>query len=193
MIHDLLNDYRVIDPWFDRERTISIELDMGCGNGAFLLALARRYPNRLFLGSDVHSGRLRKTDRRTGRHGLRNVELLMAGNLNLAGYLLPDACISRLHILCPDPWPKVRHHYRRLVNSDFLWRAARILKPGGVMHLATDDPDYYEWLNRLVPATPFFRPAREAVADIADLKTDFEQIWLNLGRMVPHLAFICNK
>ena len=129
MIHCLTNNYVTIDPWFGRP-PCPIELDMGCGKGRFTLDLAALYPDRLVLGSDVMLGRLRRLARKIDRRGLRNIELLRANSLELVGYQLPDGCIRRLHLLCPDPWPKTRHRGRRLVTTDFLVRVARVLEHG---------------------------------------------------------------
>lgn len=188
MLHLLSGKYEVLDPWFGRPRSL-VEFDMGCGFGRYTLALARRFPERLVLGSDLHPGRLRKIVRRAEREGLGNVEFLYGNNQALVGYLLPDACVHRLHLLCPDPWPKARHRARRLVTSDFLTRVARILAPGGVLHMATDHGPYLETLQAVADGLPFFRAEPDAIADIRDLKTDFERIWNHLGKEVPHLAY----
>jgi len=189
MIHILTNRYEVIDPWFGRPH-VPIELDMGCGKGGFLLALAERYPDRLILGSDVMLGRLRKVQRKVERRGLDNVELLRANNLDLAAFLIPDRCISRIHILCPDPWPKNRHRGRRLITSEFIGRLSRLLVPGGVLHLATDHPPYQQVFRAVVERSGLFREAPDAIADIADLQTDFEREWLAQGRSVPHFSYV---
>ena len=189
MIHLLTNTYQVIDPWFGRDQR-PIELDLGCGKGRFALALAARYPERVILGSDVMLGRLRRLARKVDRRGLTNVELLRASNLELVHYQLPDGCIRRLHLLCPDPWPKARHRHKRLVTTDFLARVARVLELGGVLHVATDHEPYLDVFHGILQHLPFFQCDSSAVEDIADLKTDFELIWEEQGRRVPHLAYV---
>jgi tRNA (guanine-N7-)-methyltransferase len=188
VIEILTGVYRTIDPTFGREPS-AIELDRGCGKGRFCLELARRYPDRLILGSDVMLGRLRRVDRKATRRGLTNLVLLRADSLDLASYLLPQAAVDRVHLLCPDPWPKNRHRIRRLVTTDFLARIARILKPGGALHLATDFLPYFEDWRRMLAAYPAFREDASATADVADIQTDFEIQWRSAGRDVPHLAF----
>jgi tRNA (guanine-N7-)-methyltransferase len=192
MLHILTSTYRMIEPWFDRP-PCPIELDMGCGKGRFTLELARRYPERLILASDIMLGRLRHIEARLERQGIPNVELLRANHQELAGFQLPDNSVRRLHLLCPDPWPKARHRWRRVVTTDFLNRVARILEPGGILHLATDHPPYAETLRNVVAGLPVFQEEPESIADIADLKTGFEVLWLSKNRHVPHLAFRCNK
>jgi len=188
MIHCLTNNYVTIDPWFGRP-PCPIELDMGCGKGRFTLDLAALYPDRLVLGSDVMLGRLRRLARKIDRRGLRNIELLRANSLELVGYQLPDGCIRRLHLLCPDPWPKTRHRGRRLVTTDFLVRVARVLEPGGVLHVASDHDPYLDSFLELAAKLDFLASAPDAVADVLALKTDFELLWESQGKTVRHLAF----
>ena len=126
MIHFLTNTYQVIDPLFDRYPR-SIELDMGCGKGRFTLELAARYPERLILGADIMAGRLRRVAKKADRRHLENLELLRTLNLDLMAFLLPPACIDRVHLLCPDPWPKDKHRNKRLVTAYFLAKVADTL------------------------------------------------------------------
>ena len=188
-IHMLTGTYRVIDPWFARDRC-PIELDLGCGKGTFSADLAARFPGRLVLASDVMLGRLRKLRNKLQHRGLNNVELLRTNSRDLVGYQLPDACVNRLHLLCPDPWPKARHRHRRVITTDFMTRVARVLAPGGVFHFASDHAPYLHCLERILPALPCFHAAPDAIADIADLQTDFERVWRRDGRHVPHLAYV---
>ena len=119
----------------------AIELDLGCGKGGYLLELARRFPDRLIIGADVMVGRLRKIKRKAERRDLANVMLLRVEAWSLLP-LLPDGALDRIHILCPDPWPKARHRAHRLITSEFLGRLAGKLTATGVLHLATDNGPY---------------------------------------------------
>ncbi len=188
MIHILTNTYCVVDPCFARG-PCPVELDMGCGKGRFLLELAQRYPERMIVGSDVMLGRLRRLQRKVERLGLENVELLRAENLELAAFQLPDRSVHRVHLLCPDPWPKARHRGRRLITSEFIGRLLRVLAPGGILHVATDHAPYLETIEAVVEQAPGLEPAPSAIADIADVRTDFELQWLAEGRRVPHLSY----
>ena len=165
-----------------------IELDMGCGKGKFCLELAERYPDRLVLASDVMMGRLSKIEKKRIRRGLDNLKLLRASNLALAAYQLPPACIDRLHLLCPDPWPKERHAIRRLVCTDFLTRLLRIMKPGAILHLATDYAPYFDEWQSMLSKIPAFSVCPGAADDVADIKTDFELLWESQGLTVQHIT-----
>ncbi|MFW5803190.1 MAG: tRNA (guanine(46)-N(7))-methyltransferase TrmB [Verrucomicrobiota bacterium] len=187
-MHILTNEYTVIDPWFGRTRR-PLEMDMGCGKGALTLALAARFPDRLIVGTDLMIGRLRKVQKASERARLTNIELLRAENAQLAAFQLPDRCVSRLHILCPDPWPKARHRSKRLITSEFLGWVHRILVPDGVLHVSTDHRPYVETLERVVSRSRLFASDTGVIADIADIETGFEAQWRLQGKPVPHLGY----
>lgn len=189
-IHDLANRWQTVDPRFGRPDAPPVELDLGCGTGGFTLAVARRHPERLILGAEVQLGRLLRLQNVVRQGSLRNVELMHVNNLELIGFMLPDASVRRLHLLCPDPWPKARHRSKRLATSAFFTQVARVLEPGGVLHLATDHAPYLEAQQAVVEGLPFFRAAPEAIADLAGIETDFERKWKAQGKPVPHLAYV---
>jgi len=130
----------------DRE----VELDLGCGKGSFSVALAEKKPERLILAADVMLGRLRKLHRKRTRMELDNVEILRVEAGMLVGLLLPPRSITRLHILCPDPWPKKKHKGHRLISSEFVGRIAQVLRHGGIFHFATDDDAYFDSASDVV-------------------------------------------
>jgi tRNA (guanine-N7-)-methyltransferase len=117
-------------------------VDVGCGKGRFLLAKATVNPDINFLGIDRRLKRVQKVDRKLGRAGLRNVRLICMDAFRVIE-LLPPASVSTFFIFFPDPWPKRRHHERRLFSRPFLDAIHRTLLPEGVIHTATDHPDYF--------------------------------------------------
>jgi len=94
-------------------------------------------------------------------------------------------------VICPDPWPKNRHSGHRLISSDFMMQIHRVLKPGGIFHFATDDPPYLEAGTKNIVESGLFERVDETVflADVADIKTEFERQWLAAGKAVPHTAW----
>lgn len=166
-----------------------VELDLGCGVGSFTAELAKRYPERTILAADVMIGRLRKLVRRMHRMELDNLILLRSEARYLVGLALPDASIDRIHLLCPDPWPKGRHRGHRLLTSDFTARLHRVLKPEGIFHFSSDDEAYCGAVHRVITASRLFVEAPEAVEDIADVRSDFELRWLEEGKPVHHAAW----
>ena len=103
--------------------------------------------------------------------------------------VLPDGALDRIHLLCPDPWPKGRHRGHRLLASDFTAQLHRVLKPEGIFHFSSDDEAYCDAVGRVIAASQLFAEAPEAIADIADVRSDFEERWLAEGKPVHHAAW----
>ena len=166
-----------------------VELDLGCGSGGFTVRLAESKPEALVFGADVMLGRLRKVEKLGRRTGVSNLELLRVEARHLISLIAPDSYFDRIHILCPDPWPKHKHKGNRLMSSDFMMQLNRVLKKDGILHFATDDPNYMESTRRNLETSALFEYApQEVLDDVKDFKTDFEKEWLAIGRTVPHIA-----
>ena len=119
----------------------SLEIDIGCHKGGFLIEMAQQYPISNFLGVERQRGRVERAKRKIALLGLSNARVLHGEGLDILG-ALPDACADCIHVLFPDPWPKRRHKSRRLVQQQFLLEVQRVLKLEGFARLVTDDPDY---------------------------------------------------
>ncbi len=118
-----------------------IWLEIGFGGGEHMAAQAARRPDILSLGAEPFLNGVASALRHIEEGRLANVRL-HAGDARDLMAALPDACLDRLFILFPDPWPKLRHNKRRLIQPDFVAEAARLLKPGGRLRFATDWADY---------------------------------------------------
>lgn len=121
-----------------------IEVDLGCGKGRFLLERARTHPGVNFLGIDRMLRRIRKIDNKARRLGRTNIRLLRVEGYYSVAFLMPPDAIQTYYILFPDPWPKKRHHKRRLLQLPFAELLASRLAPGGYFHVATDWQEYAE-------------------------------------------------
>lgn len=165
------------------------ELDLGCGKGSFSCALAKLHPDRLILASDVMIGRLRKLKKKVEREKIANLAILRSESRFLAGILLADSSVDRIHILCPDPWPKNKHEAKRLLCSEFTGSLSRILKPGGTFHFSTDDSRYFDSASGELEKSGLFSKDDGLIEDIAGLETDFERTWKKEGRIVRHGAW----
>lgn len=165
-----------------------LELELGSGDGGFLMREAQRHPETHFLGVERLLGRIRKLERKAPRLGLKNVRGLRVEATYLLRYLLPPASIRALHVYFPDPWPKLRHRSRRLVNARFPALAARVLKPEGAVYLRTDDPDYFAQMQEVFSASPAFAPC-ETPRELAEVLTDFELDFLARGTPTLRAAY----
>jgi len=188
-IRILTGDYCRLDELCPFPPDRPIELDLGCGKGTFTVQLAQRHPERLVLAADVMIGRLRHLVHKIQRQNVTNLYPLRVEARMLAGQMIPDGWLHRVHILCPDPWPKGRHRQNRLLCSDFMTHLHRILRPGGMFHFSTDDRIYLKAVTQLVTESGFFEPYPEGMADFLDLKTDFEARWLSQGKPVDHFLW----
>lgn len=168
-----------------------LEVDLGCGDGSFLVAMAREYPERDFLGVERLLGRARKVGKKLVRNRLENGRVLRLESRYTVEWLLPDASVSRLHLLCPDPWPKVRHHRRRLVQPEFLEAVRRVLVPGGEFLFMTDHPEYFEWAGEKAAGCAGLEPLAWQEDSFFYPKTDFQEQWESEGRTMWRLR--CRK
>ncbi len=164
-----------------------LEVDLGCGDGSFLLGMAREFPERDFLGVERLLGRIRKVSKRIKRAGLENVRVLRLESRYTVEWLLPEASVSRLHLLCPDPWPKMRHHRRRLMQQEFLEAVWRALVPGGEFLFMTDHEEYFEWAGKKVAEFGRFEAVEWTENEFFYPKTDFQQQWEAEGKSMFRL------
>lgn len=159
---------------------VPLELDLGCGDGSFLVEMARRHPERNFLGTERLLGRVEKVARKIARAHLQNVRILRLESHYTVRWLLPAECASIAYILHPDPWPKRHHHDRRLIQIDFMEAAHKVLVPGGELRVKTDDKPYFQWMGKVFVRCPQFE--RLEWGEPEDWpKTDFEQDFLAKG------------
>jgi tRNA (guanine-N7-)-methyltransferase len=171
-------------------RKAPLRVDLGCGDGAFLCVLAQRMPEKNFLGIERLLGRIRSATRKAARLG--NVRLLRVESSYAVHHLLPAESVETFYLLFPDPWPKRRHHRRRIVTPDFLNSVQSALEQNGVLRLATDQSDYFEHIVRLARNQSGFRIVDLKEADLP--LTNFEQKfraqgvpihWLELRKVSP--------
>ena len=160
-----------------------LEIDVGCGKGAFLVWAGRARPTSNFLGIDRQLARLRRVDRKVLRAGLANVRLIRVEAGYCIGKLIPTGSVSVYHIYFPDPWPKRRHHRRRLFQPELVTDLLRTLGEGGQVNIATDDADYFAHIDELVAQSE--RLMRLEAQELpAEATTEFERIFRGAGKPI---------
>ena len=171
----------------DVARPLPLVVEIGFGRGEFLMDLAQRHPEQAYVGIEVSFKRTLKMARRLARTELRNVRLVESPAEAVLRDAIEDASVSRFWINFPDPWPKKRHFKRRLLQPQLAALLARRLVAGGELHVATDHPDYAEWIDGVLSKTPGLenvdapRPfLRQAPDDRRP--TAYELEWRALGR-----------
>ena len=164
-----------------------IEIEVGHGDGAFLLERARAHADTVFIGVEMDGHYFQQLVRRADEARAANLfSVWMDGVHALAA--LPDRCLDAIHAYFPDPWPKKRHHRRRFFRRDSAEHAWRVLATGGVLWLATDNPDYFADILSLLEAgfekTLFPNAWPEGAP-----RTRYETKWQAAGHSIRRASF----
>lgn len=168
-----------------------LELEIGTGKGTFLVNEALRRPEICFLGVE-HARRywLYAADR-LRRNECANARVVLADARELVESYLEEASLSAVHVYFPDPWPKKRHHKRRLLQPDFVSILARKMRPSARLQVATDHGGYFEQIREVLEASPLtvvpFDPASSAEAEEL-VGSNFERKYRLQGRQLFTLA-----
>ena len=192
MPDDFFRRHSAADIFTDGNPNAPLEIDLGCGDGTFLIEMAKHYPERNFLGVERLLGRVRGVCKNIQHLGLTNAKVLRLESSYTLEYLLEKFSINRLHLLCPDPWPKARHHRRRLVQQHFLHCLYQALTPDGEFLFKTDHPGYHEWVCEEMETFEKFKtlPWSDHSEDAFFYpKTDFQQLWESQGKTIHQLRF----
>jgi tRNA (guanine-N7-)-methyltransferase len=139
-------------------------LEIGFGGGEHMAAQAGRHPDTLVIGCEPFINGVASGVRHIDEAGLTNVRV-HDGDARELMERLPDGCLDRIFVLFPDPWPKTRHHKRRIIQPETVTEFARLLKPGTPLRFASDVAHYVDWALEHIQASPAFRWTAEAAAD----------------------------
>ena len=168
-------------------RTAPVEMEIGVGKGRFLIDAATRHPETDFLGLEWSVKHLRIARDRAARHGLRNLRLHRGDARHVLASLLADGCLDRVHVYCPDPWPKKRHHKRRLFVPETARHLERVLRPGGYLNVSTDFDEYFEAIVAVIGEATRLARAEDPrlAAEAAEAgRTNYEVKYLAAGRTI---------
>lgn len=168
-------------------------LEIGFGNGENLAMQARDNPQQDFIGLEVHRPGVGSLLQMADQDDSQNLRVSSTDALIFLDHALPAACVDQVQVYFPDPWPKKRHHKRRIVRPQALQKIARVLKPGGVLLLATDWDNYAEQMMEVMSAQSEFEN-RHGDGQFAPrsqrVLTRFEQRAHRLGHKIHDLAFV---
>jgi tRNA (guanine-N7-)-methyltransferase len=166
-------------------RIAPLGIDLGCGDGSFLTALAAQNPDNDFLAIERLVGRVRSACRKIERAGLTNARVTRFEISYAVEYLLTAGSVAAFYLLFPDPWPKRRHASRRLVTKDFLESLHRALVPNGTVQIATDEINYFRQITRLVSDSRLFSVFTHAQQTV--VMTKFERRFRDRGLAIHRL------
>ncbi len=180
-------------PIFSSNKEIILEL--GCGNGAYALALAERNPDKICIGVDIQGERLWYGAKNVQEKKINNVYFLRVMVDSLEKYFIPHS-ISEIWITFPDPFPRDKQERKRLVHAKFLAMYKRLLKKGGVIHLKTDNDGLFEyglesinnWGGTVLQCTQKV-PDNLPEINILSIQTYFETKHRQLGKAIHYLRF----
>jgi tRNA (guanine-N7-)-methyltransferase len=175
-----------LDPRTVFGRAAPLVLEIGSGMGETTARIAKERPDTDFIAVEVHGPGVGSLLKLIEQEQLGNVRVIRHDALEVLEHMIPDGSLAGIHLFFPDPWPKKRHHKRRLVQPAFAVLAARKLAPGGTLHAATDWEDYASQIVEVLGAEPGLR--QENVAH-ARPPTKFELRGLKLGHRVHDFFF----
>ena len=177
-------------------RSAPLFLEIGFGMGTATAHIAKVRPQDNFLACEVHEPGVGALLKLIGEDGIENIRILRHDAVEVLDHMLGENSLDGVHIFFPDPWHKSRHHKRRLIQSPFVNRLARHLKPGGILHLATDWAPYSEQMHAVLSAEPLLantaaEPGPHGCAPKPAYRplTKFENRGLKLGHGVWDLVF----
>lgn len=157
-------------------------MEIGFGNGELLVEMAAAHPDQDFLGVEVHEPGIGHCLLAAERASITNLRVICHDAVEVLRQQIADASLDTVQLFFPDPWPKKRHHKRRIVQPDFLRLVARKLKPDGVLHMATDWEAYAEHIETLIEDSGVF--SRLSAPPRPRPKTKFETRGEHLGHSI---------
>jgi tRNA (guanine-N7-)-methyltransferase len=165
----------------------SLVLEIGSGMGETTLEIAKAHPDTDFVAVEVHGPGVGSLLNRIQKENIKNLRVIRHDAVEVLERMVADGSLAALHLFFPDPWPKKRHHKRRLVQAAFAALVAKKLKTGGIVHAATDVPDYAEHIERVLLENDHFEKTKRGFAERPTTK--FEVRGQKLGYPIRDLFF----
>jgi tRNA (guanine-N7-)-methyltransferase len=166
-------------------------LEVGFGMGETTAAIAQAHREVDYLGIEVHSPGVGALLKRLADLGLSNVRVIQHDAVEVVEHMLVPDSLDGVHVFFPDPWPKKRHHKRRLIQTAFVHLLAQRIRPGGYLHLATDWAEYAQQMLAVLSAEPLLENTADGFAPRPAYRpqTKFERRGLTLGHAVFDVVF----
>ncbi|HJP29045.1 MAG TPA: tRNA (guanosine(46)-N7)-methyltransferase TrmB [Candidatus Latescibacteria bacterium] len=181
-----LDDETDVDPVLDLAATFDsdhpLEVELGFGKGRLLLDAAQRRQEHNFIGVEVAGKYLRLAHDRARRRQLTNLRFVHGDAREFVEFFLPADSVRAMHVYFPDPWPKKKHHKRRLLDADFIDQTLRVLEPAGRLWIATDHSEYYEAIVEVLEPFDLRFHRVDAVWDGAS--TNYEDKFVRQGSTI---------
>jgi tRNA (guanine-N7-)-methyltransferase len=195
--HELIKGFEYKGNWgagfFNNKNPIILEL--GCGKGEYTVNLGRKYPDRNYIGLDIKGARMWRGAKTSNDEGLNNVAFLRTQIEQIEKYFEKDE-VSEIWIVFPDPQPRSPKEKKRLTSHEFLKRYKNILKQDGIIHLKTDNEMLYDYTlevieegghNIVYKTDDLYNSGLQE--DVVEVKTFYEQMWLEEGRKIKYIKF----
>jgi len=171
-----------------------LHLEIGFGDGEYLAALAERFPQHRIIGCEVFQNGIASLLKLIEKRSIKNIRILRKDAIVALGEMFDNGAFDYIHINHPDPWPKKRHHKRRIIQPHTVRLFERVLKPGGELLISTDIREYYSWMLDCVEEAAFLKrvPSNGRFLDSFNkdrIVTRFERKGNENGRATRHLRY----
>ncbi len=175
---------------FGRDASTVVEIGFGMGHATADIAAMR--PDENFIGIEVHTPGVGSLLKMLAEKNIKNVRVVQHDAVEVMTHMIADASLTGVHIFFPDPWPKKRHHKRRLIQPAFTHLLAQKITPGGYLHCATDWQEYAEYMLTVLRQEPLLANVAKEFAPRPAYRTEsnFERRGLKLGHGVWDVVFV---
>lgn len=164
----------------------NLVIEIGFGDGAALIESALKYPDKNFIGIEVYDSGLGQCLNAINQHKIKNIRLIYGDAVEVFEQFITKKSVEKINILFPDPWPKKRHHKRRLINKRFLALLSKSLINKGIVNVSTDWEDYAQQIELTFKESNQFK---EIKSELRNLKTKFEKRGIKLGHKIFNYSY----
>tara|TARA_B110000263_G_scaffold101756_1_gene89052 strand:- start:16 stop:690 length:675 start_codon:yes stop_codon:yes gene_type:complete len=164
----------------------NLVIEIGFGDGAALIESALKYPDKNFIGIEVYDSGLGQCLNAINQHKIKNIRLIYRDAVEVFEQFITKKSVEKINILFPDPWPKKRHHKRRLINKRFLALLSKSLINKGIVNVSTDWENYAQQIELTFKESNQFK---EIKSELRNLKTKFEKRGIKLGHKIFNYSY----